>query len=139
MSISIDLDLLAKTLADAPNVAAAWIFGSARNALVRAGGDLDIGVLFTSPPSLDDLAALRAALQQATQVDDIDLVSLNQASSILRFEADSGRLIIKRDTAQLVEFVSLTAREYEFDLTLLQSGLHQRQALRHHSGVHEIV
>ena len=96
-------------------------------------------VLFTSPLSLDDLAVLRAALQQATQVDDIDLVSLNQASSILRFEAVSGRLIIKRDTAQLVEFVSLTAREYEFDLALLQSGLHQRQVLRHHSGVHEIV
>lgn len=139
MSISIDWDLLAKTLADVPNVAAAWVFGSAQNGIVREGGDLDIGVLFTSPPSLDDLAALRATLQQATQVDDIDLVSLNQASSILRFEAVSGRLILNRDAARQVEFVSLAAREYEFDLALLQSGLHHRQVLQDNSGVHEIV
>jgi len=131
MSINIDWDLLAEILAAVPNVMAAWVFGSAQNGLVREGGDLDVGVLFTSPPSLDDLAALRATLQQATQVDDIDLVPLNRAASILRFEAVSGRLIFKRDAAQMVEFVSLAAREYEFDLALLQSGLRHRQVHLH--------
>jgi len=131
MSINIDWDLLAEIFAAVPNVMAAWVFGSAQNGLVREGGDLDVGVLFTSPPSLDDLAALRATLQQATQVDDIDLVPLNRAASILRFEAVSGRLIFKRDAAQMVEFVSLAAREYEFDLALLQSGLRHRQVYLH--------
>ncbi|MBS1250911.1 MAG: hypothetical protein MAG431_02510 [Chloroflexi bacterium] len=129
MATKIDWNSLASALRDCPNVIAAWVFGSAQDGLIRDGGDLDVGVLFSALPSLDDLADLRANLQQVTQVENIDLVLLNGASSILRFEAVSGRLIVNRDRDRMVEFSSLAGREYEFDQALLRMGLRYRQAI----------
>ena len=52
---------------------------------------------------------------------------LNSAASILKFEAMSGRLVYFRQSKrdQISEFVSLSAREYEDDITLLQGALKQ--------------
>jgi predicted nucleotidyltransferase len=107
-----------------PDVIAAWAFGSAQAGQVGESSDLDIGVLFALTPSLDKLADLRRKLQQALQVDDIDLVVLNEASPILRFEVTCGRLLFCRDIARLAEFVSLTAREYEDEMAFLQRAVY---------------
>lgn len=104
-------------------VIAVWAFGSAQRGEITAGSDLDIGVLFESPPSLDERASLRADLQQALQVDEIDLVVLNEASPVLRFEAISGRPVFCRDRGRRAEFASLTAREYEDEMAMLQQAL----------------
>jgi predicted nucleotidyltransferase len=106
-----------------PAVIAAWFFGSAQHGQPGPGSDLDIGVLFATKPTLVELADLRADLQQELQIDEIDLVPLNGASPILRFEAISGRPIYCRDRGRRAEFASLTAREYEDAMALLKRGL----------------
>jgi len=112
------------------NVVAAWVFGSGQTGTIRAGGDLDIGVLYDQMPDLDELVTLLMALQDAYDFDDIDLVTLNQASPILRFEAISGKNIFKRDLLRFAEFFALTAREYEYSMALLQRGMAARQEYR---------
>ena len=104
-------------------VTAAWVFGSSRDGEIAPGSDLDIGVLYVGRPSLDELAGLRESLQRALQFDDIDIVVLNGASPITRFEAVSARLIFSRSAQEVAGFVSLTAREYEDSMALLRRGL----------------
>ncbi len=123
---NVNLDKVAHVLACMPKVLAAWVFGSAQEGHIHAGSDLDIGVLFGAPPALDELADLRADLQEAVQFDNIDLVVLNAASPILRFEAVSGRLLFCRDAARRAAFVSLTAREYEESMAMVQRALAER-------------
>ncbi len=106
-----------------PNIVSAWAFGSAKNGLVREGGDLDIGILFYKTPLLDELADLRADIQKTLGIDEIDLLALNSLDSITKFEAISGRLLFCRNMEKRAGFVSLTAREYEYDMAYLEWGL----------------
>jgi predicted nucleotidyltransferase len=117
-------------LAANPNVVAAWLFGSAQGGEIQAGGDLDIGVLFRAMPAPGEWADLRADLQQALQFEEIDLLILNRANSILRFEAISGRALFCRDLARRAEFASLTSREYEDDMTMLRRAMRERRSVR---------
>ena len=122
--------MAADCLAASGNVLAAWHFGSTAKANYRPGpartSDIDIGVLFVRRPSLDELTDLRAALQNALNYDDIDLVVLNGASPILRFEAVCGRAVYTADLAARAAFVSLTAREYEDEMAQYQRALNSR-------------
>ena len=103
-----------------PNISAVWVFGSAKEGIIRDGGDLDVGVLFEIKPSLDDLAELSAVLQEKLQIEDIDLISLNEASPILRFEALCGRCLYSSDDAFRSEFASLSSREYEDEMAMIE-------------------
>jgi predicted nucleotidyltransferase len=126
----VDWDKINRVLASEPKVIAAWGFGSSQGGTIRPGSDLDIGILWAEPPSFARLADVRAALQVALQFDDIDLVSLNQASPVVRFEAVCGRLIFCRSTEQRVAFVSLTAREYEDCIAMIQRAMAARTLRR---------
>lgn len=121
----IDATALAAVFERQPVVIAAWLFGSAQEGELRPGSDVDLGVLFAASPTLDTLADLRAEVQAALRIDDIDLIPLNEAGPILRFEAISGRPIFCRDVSRRAEFASLTAREYEDAMALLAYGLAQ--------------
>jgi len=123
MSEKIDWASLRAIFESHPNVIAAWCFGSAQNGLVGEKSDVDIAVLFRETPSLDDLVGLQADLQKELQFDQVDLVVLNDASPITRFEAVSGRPVFCRDLSARAEFVSLTAREYEDAIAFIQKGL----------------
>ncbi|MEA3308080.1 MAG: nucleotidyltransferase domain-containing protein [Chloroflexota bacterium] len=125
MCVKVNWEVLLRTLEQTPQVIAAWVFGSAQTGCVRPGSDLDISVLFSRPPTLDTLVTLRADLQAALRIEEIDLVTLNRASPITRFEAVSGRPIFCRDRARRAEFVSLTAREYEDAMAFLRRGMVQ--------------
>jgi uncharacterized protein len=118
-----DRQAIAALLANNANVLAAWLFGSVQSGTVRPGGDIDIAVWFTHQPDLTEMADLRAGLQDALQFDEIDLVVLNNASPITRFEAVSGQLLYGRDRSQIAGFVSLTAREYEDAIAFARRGL----------------
>ncbi len=114
---------LTAVLGQEPAVMAAWVFGSAAAGEIRAGGDFDVGVLWRQKPSLDQLLHLQSALQAVLNFEEIDLVTLNDASSILRFEAVSGRHIYSADAGETAVFVSMTAREYEDDMAMIQRAL----------------
>jgi predicted nucleotidyltransferase len=109
----------------APNVVAAWAFGSAQDGRVGTGSDVDIAVLMESPPSLDERIELLSRLQDALGVEEIDLVVLNEANAIVRFEAISGEPLFCRDLARRAEFASLTAREYEDEMAFWKRALQQ--------------
>lgn len=114
---------LEETLAADPSVIAGWLFGSAQEGRIRPGGDIDVAILFDEKPDWDRLADLRAALQDALDFDNVDMVILHDASPITRFEAVSGKLIFCRSRSQMAEFVSLTAREYEDEMAMLRKAL----------------
>jgi predicted nucleotidyltransferase len=106
-----------------PNVVAAWVFGSAQDGRVGTGSDVDIAVLMESQPSLDERIELLSKLQDALGVEDIDLVVLNEANAIVRFEAISGQPLFCRDLPRRAEFASLTAREYEDEMAFWKRAL----------------
>ena len=116
----LSIERATELLSGRENIAAAWVFGSGKDGQIRPGGDFDIGVLFVNKPSLDELADLRADLQQALHFEEIDLSVLNDASAVLRFEAARGRLLCCRDRGEVAGFVSLAAREYEDEMALAE-------------------
>lgn len=113
MSRIIDWENLEPIWENKPEITAAWVFGSAQTGEVRSKGDVDIGLLMAAVPSFDEQLDLFGRLQQALNMDEVDLVILNEANPILRFEAVSGRRLYCRDPQAVAGFVSLTAREYE--------------------------
>ena len=114
----------AGVFASTPEVIAAWAFGSAERGAMTRSSDIDIGVLFDGRVSLDELACLRAKLQEEYRFDDIDLVAVDDASTpMLRFEVISGRSIYCRNPQRRAEFVSLAAREYEDEMAFLERGM----------------
>ena len=118
--LRIDLSRLNELCHSVPEILGVWVFGSAKEGKKREESDLDIAVLFTHKPSFDLLASLRSSLQEAIEIDGIDLVVLNESSPILRFEAVNGRLLFCRDRQQCAEFVSLSAREYESEMAMIE-------------------
>ena len=114
---------------DVASPIAAWAFGSGQDGHMRDGADVDIGLLVDAKPDLDELADIRADLQKALDIDDIDLTVLNDASPILRFEAISGRPIFCRDADRRAEFASLTAREYEDEMAMVAKAMRDRAAM----------
>lgn len=120
---ALEVSQIEAVFAKHPNVLAAWLFGSAQEGFLRQGSDVDIGVYYQQKPSLEELADLRADLQEALGVEEIDLVPLNEASPLLRFEAICGRLLFIRNWEKMASFVSLTAREAEDAQAFLETGL----------------
>jgi hypothetical protein len=80
-------------------------------------------VYFASKPTLEELVDLRADLTEALHFEEVDLVPLNDAHPLLRFEAVSGRRLFVRDLETVAAFVSLTAREAEDANALVQRGI----------------
>lgn len=105
------------------NIIAVWVFGSGREGILRHGGDIDIAVLFDNLPDLDELAELRASLQDVLEVEEIDILLLNSAGAISSFEAVSGKSLYCRDKGRRAEFVSLAARQYEDDMAFMARGM----------------
>jgi len=118
-----DWDALETALASFPTIIATWVFGSAQNGIIRPTSDVDVGVLWQKKPPLDDLLTLHMRLQDTLHHDNIDLITLNGASPILRFEAISGRAVYCRDAGERAIFASLTAREYEDEMAMVQAVL----------------
>jgi predicted nucleotidyltransferase len=112
-----------------PDVVAVWAFGSAQGGEIQLGSDVDVAVLGERPLSLDDRLQILDQLQAQLQFADIDLIVLNEANVILRFEAVSGKLLFCRDEQQMAAFVSLAAREYEDEMAQWRMALRARESI----------
>lgn len=127
----VNFDGAAAVLASRPDVIAAWAFGSAKDGYLRPGGDVDIAVLFERKADLDIILEVIGQLQKALGCENLDLTPINEDSpSILRFEAISGNRIACRDPGRTAAFVSLTCREYEEDMALIDQGNRWRREIR---------
>lgn len=108
-------------------VVCAWLFGSTLSDRRRADSDLDIGVLTGRKPTWQEYSELQQDLVQAAGSDAVDLVMLNEANSILRFEAICGRILSCRDRDAQAAFCSLSSREYEEDMAQLERAYRARK------------
>ncbi|MCL4833776.1 MAG: nucleotidyltransferase domain-containing protein [Caldilineaceae bacterium] len=111
-----------------PRVIAAWHFGSTSVGRARPDSDIDIGVLFDAPPTLDEWLDLHAALQDALNAGNLDLVVLNGKTPVLRYAAICGHRLYCRSLEEMATFSSLTARQYEDSMALLARGFAARKA-----------
>lgn len=109
-----DLRQLAEAVEKAcPEVVFAFLLGSARDGVVRPGGDIDIAVYTPSKPTLEFYNRLIRAVEQVAPFAEVHPGILNRANPIYRFEALKGRRLFVRDMAVYAEFFSITCREYE--------------------------
>jgi len=115
--MKLDLDRLRAVFASDPRVVLAVLFGSAVDGTVRAGSDVDIGVLLTPALSpLEFYAFYQDIATRLSEIGELDLVDLNHAGSVLAFEALCGRRLFVRDPETVAAFASLVARQYEDDM-----------------------
>lgn len=118
--IEVNLTQAEKVWKAYPNLIAVWSFGSAQDGSIAFGSDLDIALLFAEVPTFETLCNIRADLQEALELEDIDLMNLNTASVISAMEAISGTSLFCRNIGQRAEFASLISRQYEDDMAQLQ-------------------
>lgn len=116
--VKADLQELARRmrpiLADYPQLAAAWIFGSAARGDLRADSDIDVGILFRTPgdTALDHhrmIGELAARLESSTVPHPVDVVVLESQGVIFCHRAFvEGQLIYEADHERRVDFESDT-------------------------------
>lgn len=125
--------LLIDHFAGRPEAVAAYLFGSQASGKATRRSDVDVAVLLdeefdlAADPfyRLDQAAALQASLGRA-----VDLVLLNQAPLLLRYQVlRYGQLIFERDHRQRVDF-EVHSRMLYFDFRPILDALHARQAQR---------
>ena len=95
-------------------VEVAILFGSAANGRMRPDSDTDIGILGSVGHDLDIDAelALGADLERVLGRE-VDLVRLDTASTLLRFEASRGRCLHEAREGAFADFVARALLEYE--------------------------
>ena len=117
----IDIEKLKAFFFDRTNVAAAFIFGSAQNAEVKPGSDIDIAILFYVVLDAEHRLDFYTDLCDAIDSDKpIDMVILNNAEPILAFEAISGKRSSNNNPERTAEFSSYTSRLYEDTMANIQ-------------------
>jgi predicted nucleotidyltransferase len=98
-------DAARRVFADQPGFVALYLFGSAARG--EPAHDLDVGVLFTHPPSTLELESLttRLQLEGAPRGPEIDLRLLRGTSPRFRFNVVSeGRLLYEADARERIRF-----------------------------------
>ena len=109
---------LADVLSVHPGVAAAYLFGSVAAGSARPESDVDVAVLFTTPPphTLDSARFTLAGELEAALGVSVDLVVLNDAPVDLSIRVlRQGRLLVDRNPSARIGFEVRTRNE-AFDL-----------------------
>lgn len=100
-----ELEVAAAPLAEDPRVLAIYGFGSHARGEAGPGSDLDLAVLMDEDVDLMEELRLRGDLVERMRRDDIDLVILNHASPLLRYEVISaGQRLFSRDDERVDAF-----------------------------------
>ena len=99
---------------DRPEVAAAYVFGSAASGRAHALSDVDLAYLAVDPDAEDRIFdALFESLQRELSPEGFDLVPLRRAPLHLRFQiVTEGRRFLVRDPARTESFEARAIVEY---------------------------
>jgi uncharacterized protein len=115
---------IAQFAAEQPTVLAAYLFGSAVPQRLAASSDIDIGLLFETPPDGFRLVELQEELT-ALLSRQADLVSLNHASPILGMQVlRHGKIVFQRSERAVREFQVRTLLTY-FDLKQVRKPIEE--------------
>jgi predicted nucleotidyltransferase len=124
-------------LARYPQIAAAWLFGSAARGELRVDSDVDVGILLRDPKvtAVDEymmIGDLIARLEAVTAPRPVDVVLLEHQGPVFAHQAlVDGRLILEADRERRIDFEATTVmRGIDFRPTweIAQKG--QLEALR---------
>jgi len=109
-----DVNKLAALLKDkCPDIRFALLHGSAKDAQVKPGRDIDLALFIEGKPTLKLYEMVYECAEAVAPSVQCDIGILNNAEPVYRFEALTGRLLFFRDQEQYFQFFSLTCREYE--------------------------
>lgn len=107
-----ELNEAAARLATDPRVVAVWGFGSRARGETIASSDVDLAVLLDQEVSLREELRLRSTVVEELRRDDVDLVILNGAPPLLRYEAvAAGARLFARDEEAADRFEERAVRE----------------------------
>lgn len=107
------LERAAKALARDARVQVVYAFGSRSRGSATASSDYDMAILIDGSLELRDELRLRARVVEALDTDRVDLVVLNTAPPLLRFEVVStGRRLYARDELAADRFEERATMEF---------------------------
>lgn len=111
-------------LAQTPQVQFAYLFGSSARGDTGPLSDIDIAVFLSRRvATFDYRLRLIESLARALGTEHFDLVTLNDAPLLLKFEAIRGGRVIKENKRKRVEFETKVLSEY-LDTAYLRSTQH---------------
>jgi len=96
-----------------PQICFALLHGSAKDAQVRPGGDIDLALFINGKPTLALFEKVSECVEALAPDVQCDIGILNNAEPVYRFEALKGRLLFFRNEEQYLHFFSVSCREYE--------------------------
>ena len=93
------LDAIRRVLASRDEVGAAYIFGSRATSRARPESDLDIGVPYRTPQSLEHTIRLEGDLPEVARMK-VDLIDVARAGAFLALDIIRGERVFVRDTVE---------------------------------------
>lgn len=102
-----------QAVAEAHGVALVLQFGSSVNGTSHAGSDLDLGILFTEMPRLEDELSLLADLQVLYPDSEVDLTVINRADPLLLKQVVTNSRLLFGDSRRFAELQILAFRKYQ--------------------------
>jgi predicted nucleotidyltransferase len=112
---AIESPAVARLLSQA-GVEVAILFGSAASGKLRPDSDIDIDIgILLAPDRVLDFASELTLATELEQVlgREVDLVRLDEASTLLRFEASQGRCLVEARPGAFADFVARALLEHE--------------------------
>ena len=110
--IHMNKDLLDK-LVNKYKITLIVLFGSYADGKVRDDSDIDIGIYLEDKIGVKEETNLIEDMVHAFKRDNIDLVILNTASPVLRFEVvRNGKLLFERTPGDFLQFKLLSMKRY---------------------------
>lgn len=96
-----------------PRIIAVILFGSYNTPYYTDRSDLDFGVVYDGPVDLRDELELELDLSQILKTERIDLINLNRAPLMLKYNAVAqGRIIFERNYEKTSDFIEAVYRDY---------------------------
>lgn len=96
-----------------PRILLGYLFGSTVRNERHRGSDYDIALLLDGEPTFEDRIALISELMRILKTNDVDIVILNHAPPLLRYEVVSdGRLFFRKGEDAANKFEMMVYREF---------------------------
>lgn len=124
-------ELIRESCRQEEGIVAAYLFGSAGSDRMRADSDIDVALLLESDREQDfPLLSFAANLERAGGRD-VDVVVLNRATELLKFQVRRhGRLIFERDAGKRKQF-EVTSRKLFEDFRYLHERYVRKVIYKH--------